>query len=176
MPTPLPVIQTIVGAFLFLWAKKLRFLCALVIPITILFIIDIPFNFLGSDTNLENISPFIILSFTTGLLIIYLSAYTLFAVTCHRLVLIGDAGVPEYGLLRWTKREWRFLMFILLLTCIFLLFAMPIFIYPGLSKGFGIGYENFQTVFGEINIIWFLMFLSYSFIVSFKFEILNCSL
>lgn len=33
----------------------------------------------------------------------------LFAITCHRLVLMGDQGVPDYGLLKWTQRETRYL-------------------------------------------------------------------
>jgi len=42
-------------------------------------------------------------------LVIYSFVFTLFAVTCHRLVLLGDASVPRYGLHSWTSRETRFL-------------------------------------------------------------------
>jgi len=35
-------------------------------------------------------------------------AHTLFAVTCHRIVLLGETAVPRYGLLSWTSRETRF--------------------------------------------------------------------
>ncbi len=42
--------------------------------------------------------------------------YTFIAVTCHRLVLMGEQAVPRFGLMTFTRRELRFL---LLMTAIY---------------------------------------------------------
>ena len=39
---------------------------------------------------------------------IYYYTVTVFAITCHRLVILGDGSVPVYGQLSWSNREWRF--------------------------------------------------------------------
>ena len=43
------------------------------------------------------------------ILVLYVPAFTVFAVTCHRLILLGDDSVPNYGLMKWSKRESRFI-------------------------------------------------------------------
>lgn len=53
--------------------------------------------------------------------VLTLVVFTLFAVTCHRIVLLGETSVPEHGLLSWTSRETRFLGWLLVS---FLYFAM----------------------------------------------------
>lgn len=63
----------------------------------------------------------------------YVILFTLFAVTCHRIVLLGNSEVPKYGILSWSKRETRFLgwtivgyFFFTLITMFVGAFAIPI--------------------------------------------------
>ncbi|MBC3766161.1 hypothetical protein [Neptunicella marina] len=49
---------------------------------------------------------------------------TLFAVTTHRIILIGDHAVPPFGLSRWTKRETSFLLHTLAFALIFMPFVL----------------------------------------------------
>lgn len=63
----------------------------------------------------------------------YVILFTLFAVTCHRIVLLGNTEVPKYGILSWSKRETRFLgwtivgyLFFTLITMFVGVFVIPI--------------------------------------------------
>lgn len=49
---------------------------------------------------------------------------TWFAVACHRLILIGAGAVAEFGLTRWTWRETRFFLWMLLVYTIGYLFML----------------------------------------------------
>jgi len=49
---------------------------------------------------------------------------TWFAVACHRLILIGAGAVAEFGLTRWTWRETRFFLWMLLAYTIGYLFML----------------------------------------------------
>ena len=63
----------------------------------------------------------------------YVMLFTLFAVTCHRIVLLGNTEVPKYGIFSWSKRETRFLgwtivgyLFFTLITMFVGVFVIPI--------------------------------------------------
>lgn len=152
MPTPLPVLKIISSAFVFLWEKKRRVARALLIPVIII----------SSFFTLQRFFPFNIGSFEFPLLIgialflilamISLMPYVLFSVTCHRLLLIENTGVPEYGMLTWTRREWWFLAYLILLPLVYSLVNM--FFVPltfGLIKEFQNNINEYQAVFGEID-------------------------
>lgn len=58
--------------------------------------------------------------------LIQMLPYILFAITCHRLALIGDDSVPTYGLLTWTQRETRYLGWLIVVTLICMLLSYVI--------------------------------------------------
>ena len=62
-------------------------------------------------------------------MILQLMAHTVFAVTTHRILLLGDQSVPSWGLQSWTRRETLFLLQVLLvsfcLVPLLLLAALP---------------------------------------------------
>ena len=58
--------------------------------------------------------------------LIQMLPYILFAITCHRLALIGDDSVPTYGLLTWTQRETRYLGWLIVITLICMLISYVI--------------------------------------------------
>jgi hypothetical protein len=113
-PTPLPVIQIIGGAFQFVWDKRIRFLCALAIPIVLLFILKYVIT-LANDDPWKFVQAFF-----------NLAICILFAITCHRLVLLGDEGIPNFGLKAWTLREWRYMGWAIVILAIWMLFSFVI--------------------------------------------------
>lgn len=160
MPTPLPVFKIISGAFTFLWEKKLRMIRALSIPITVVFISDIfPYLIPILDNYYESIPIPLLYSFSIGIRIISAAAQILFAITCHRLVLIGNTGVPEYGMLSWTRREWWFLAFAIILPLVYFLSVALYLLAKGLFMEFDIDIESFQLLFTQGDGIYLLMFL-----------------
>jgi hypothetical protein len=160
MQASLPVFKIISGAFTFLWEKKLRMIRALSIPITILFIVEIsPYLLLIIDIDYENISVSLFYLFTIGIFIITYAARILFAITCHRLVLIGNTGVPEYGMLGWTRREWWFLAYLIFLPCVYYLSMALNLMAIGLFKEFDININSIQILFakGDGNLLLILL-------------------
>ena len=99
MPVTLNSSKLIIAAFIIPWEMKHRMVKALMIPAVISSTISTIGHFIGNDLGALKSIPF-------GL--VQLALYALFAVNCHRLVLIGENAVPEYGLLGWSLRETRF--------------------------------------------------------------------
>lgn len=114
---PLPVTKIILGAILIPWQKRVRMLQALILPLTGLAAMAALSSYLeqGSGWSLQ-------LAFT----IVYILIFTVFAVICHRLVLLGDDAVPTYGFSKWTRRETRFSGWLLGIYLIFTVVAMLI--------------------------------------------------
>lgn len=118
IPAPLPVIRIILDTLQFVWDKRLRMLRALFIPATAALLLTF-FPFLTHLIS-QTVNPPFYRELLFGWLyfLIQLAPYTLFAITCHRLVLIDDPGVPKYGLLKWTKRESQFLAWFVIIIII----------------------------------------------------------
>jgi len=95
----LPVVEVLKAALLVPWENLSRLFTALWITAVLLAGIDVV-----SDNWLVNFGfvPQMVL------LIVYGAISTLFAITCHRIVLLGPDSVPKHGVLQWSKREWRF--------------------------------------------------------------------
>lgn len=95
----LPVMAILAGGFAVPWSNKSRFIQALILTFSILVAVD-------------HIAVLYVESL--GMKVFFLYAinaivYVGFAVTCHRLVLLGDSSVAKYGILGWSGREFRFL-------------------------------------------------------------------
>lgn len=132
---------------------------ALSIPITLLFVIEMyPYLLLTLDIDYANIPVFLFYSFSIGVLIITYAARILFAITCHRLVLIGDTGVPEYGMLSWSRREWWFLAYAMFLPAVYYLSVGLFLMAKGLLMEFDINIESLQILFMKGDGVIFLMF------------------
>jgi len=114
VPSPLPVVEVIRDTFQFVWDKRARMLRALLIPAVLMLVAEQAFTF-ANDDPLKWAQVFIITAI-----------YVLFAITCHRLALMGDQGVPDYGLRTWTQREWRYLGWAIVLITIGVFFFFVI--------------------------------------------------
>ncbi|MEW6111392.1 MAG: hypothetical protein AB1664_04610, partial [Thermodesulfobacteriota bacterium] len=67
---------------------------------------------------------------TLVFLILFTPAFAVFAITCHRLILLGGDSVPKHGLEKWTRRETRFVGWTLLIyfsyMCIAFVLSIPL--------------------------------------------------
>lgn len=135
-PTPLPVFSIVRAAFQFVWDKKARLLRALAVPVVLMFVADHAFTF-AKDDFMQLIPHF----FQTLIFI-------LFAITCHRLALLGDQDVPDYGMLTWTKREWQYLgwVLVIMVICMLISFVTTSLIASSIIKNVEAGarVESFQ--------------------------------
>lgn len=66
---------------------------------------------------------------------VWLLIYAVFAVSCHRIILLGDDSLPNpYGLY-WSMRETRFLGWFILIIIIYTLLSLPLTIAAALLPG-----------------------------------------
>ncbi len=99
-------IQVIAAAVMFVCAWRSVFFRTLIVPIALY-------------TGVSLLS----FSYRSGwvlalLLVVFLVAHTVIAVTTHRLVLLGEDSIPRRGLRSWSRRETTFLIyFFLTLLC-----------------------------------------------------------
>jgi len=121
----LPVIETILAAFLILWERRHRFAIALLVPTVLLILINaVACRIISVLAKLTDGSTMAIPedqmiffsqhSSATVLVVFFLLVistvtYVFYAITVHRLILLGNESVPRYGQLKWTWRETRFL-------------------------------------------------------------------
>lgn len=95
----LPVIEVIHEALGVVWERRVRLAQALLGYVLFFAAMDTLATYIGEGGAW--------LQF--GLTLVSLAMLTLFAVTCHRIVLLDGDNVPRYGLCAWTPRETRFL-------------------------------------------------------------------
>jgi hypothetical protein len=96
---PIPVLQIICEAITIPWHKRATMFWAL-IPISVV-LIAINTIITLMQEELRGVPALISL-------LLLLPAGAVFAVTCHRLVLLGNESVPKYGFTSWSQRETRF--------------------------------------------------------------------
>ncbi len=96
----LPIISTVQNALFIIWRKRLLLSRALLGTSLLL---------IGLDTLQNHVltNP----GSWVGITLYYLAyglIFTLFAVTCHRVILLQEGEVPNFGVWRWSWRETRF--------------------------------------------------------------------
>jgi hypothetical protein len=100
MAAPLPVGKILLGAFLVPWWNRKEFFRALVFPLALLATLMLSWYF--TDALLANFVKFL-------LCVAYAALFTLFAVACHRLVLLDPVAVARNPVPSWSRRESLFL-------------------------------------------------------------------
>lgn len=93
------LVSLIGNAFQLAWQKKKQFLNVLLIPLVVLTLLSTYLYYREDELSLLHYLP---------IGIIQLLFFSIFAITCHRLVIIGDESVPRFGISKWTPRETRF--------------------------------------------------------------------
>ena len=61
--------------------------------------------------------------------ILSLTLRTIFAITTHRMILLGPSHVPEWGIIKWSRRENVFIFHILALVLILFLISFLFFLF-----------------------------------------------
>lgn len=114
----LSVSKIIYRSFSVVWEKRLRMFQGLTLPILLI----VAIRYFSNDEK-----PWIAT-------ICLIPIFSLFAVSCHRLVLLGDNAIPKYGLRSWTRLETRFVWYTLIVASIAWLFTiLGFFITVGIS-------------------------------------------
>jgi hypothetical protein len=109
MPRPLPVSKILLGAFLVPWWNRKAFVRALAAPLGLL---------VGWGLLWHSLVPSWPVSTHWLAAALYVPLFALFAVTCHRLVLLDPARIAQSMAPRWTRRETRFLFWLVLVWLI----------------------------------------------------------
>ena len=112
----LPVLAILAASFTVPWSNRARFFQALIITLSILVVIDFVYSQVQQEDGVEFFLYILVNSIV----------YVCFAVTCHRLVLLGGDSVPRLGIFRWSQREFRFLLWGLKIGVVFFILFMII--------------------------------------------------
>ena len=102
MVTPISPKKVIVGALASVLAELPVLVKALTIPGIVFLILKF--------WPIENISQMGAVMFAIASLLLH----TVFAITTHRIIMLGPDSMPEWGLRSWSKRETRFLGYLLI--------------------------------------------------------------
>jgi len=97
----LPVIGVLAGVIQLVWRERTVFARSLAMPLGAWVLFALVMMAFPADSG----SSWRYLL----VLLVYGGVFTMVAVTCHRLALLGPSAVPAWGLQRWTRRETRFL-------------------------------------------------------------------
>lgn len=104
MSAPLPVAKVVYGAFLFPWWHRRAFARALAVPLVSL--VTLTLSWYYASDSLPKYSSWV-------LCFVWAALFSVFAVTCHRLVLLDPASVAPRPVPRWSWRETRFLYWLI---------------------------------------------------------------
>lgn len=115
MAAPLPIGKILMGAFLVPWWNRKAFARALAIPLMLMVAYSISWYYAYEQLPL----------FARWLAyMIYVAFFVLFAVTCHRLVLLDPIAVARRAEPRWTWRESRFFAWVLVFWALYMIVTL----------------------------------------------------
>ena len=95
-------LKVIAGAVVFVVERRARFAKALVVPLVLYCALD--FAYLLRPGSIGQ----------TLVQVAALFVQTVIAITTHRLLLLGDDAIPQWGMVRWGKREAYFFLYVFL--------------------------------------------------------------
>jgi hypothetical protein len=104
MTAPLDLGKVVAGAFLVPWWHRKAFARALAVPVALFMAFSALWHYYG----MTQLPWFAALTVN----VVYGMVFTLFAVTCHRLVLLDPESVARAWRPRWTLRETRFILWL----------------------------------------------------------------
>jgi len=107
---PLPILPIVQEAFNMAWKKRSVLLRALLVPFIISILLTFVHNHYSDSMGLKFDIPYRVVQ---GIV------FTILAITCHRLVLLGDSSVPKFGIYAWSMRETRFFGWYLFVSILF---------------------------------------------------------
>ena len=155
-PARIRPFQIVGDSLAFCWTHRLPVLCLLAPMALLLACVDT----FGVQILVGDAETHYVATALANLVLAFLKLLplTLFAISFHRLILLGEEAVPRYGLWRWGRRETRFLgwtlggalPYLLCLLCIRAVFVLTDFA----------SLVNPDTAFGEYAVDAFIFALS----------------
>ena len=138
MNTQLNVKRILLGAFVFPWHYREAFFKALIIPLLCIVAFEQGMGQIEHHASIYYLMLFVL----------YLGAMTLFSVVCHRLVLIDPKAVSSAPILRFGRRELRFLYWGILLSLVFMTIGLLWVLLVSFTMQYSIG--------GPDNLGWYV--------------------
>lgn len=108
--------KAILGAFAYLFEYKVAFIKALIIPFVLLMLITYG---MAQDIHAGLVVLLAVLAYLIQ---------AVFAITTHRIILLGRDSVPEWGIYKLTKREIKFVLYMIGLILAMIPFSPFVFI------------------------------------------------
>lgn len=99
----LPIVKITIAALILPWQLRAHLAVALALPAVIFLFLDVGSVYYKS------------LIFTVLNLVAYLLTFTIFAVNCHRLFLLGTEAAADRMVMTWSRREAAFMRWIVIL-------------------------------------------------------------
>lgn len=143
----LPIITIAIDAIKSVWRLKESLLSKNGIPVIILIVLEI------IDSKLPESSTGISILLGIATLVIY----TLLVVNCHRIVLLNPSSVPGYGIRLFSKREWRFVGWVVSIYLL-LIFFIAILTSSSAYLSFTVGTYVTYAIHGVIISVGFYIF------------------
>lgn len=121
--TPLPVLQVLREAFVLPWTLRSHYVGLMIVPalFSVLLVVT-EARFLGSANSQTVMQAFGWIAVS----ILWLVPYTIFAISCHRIPLLGVDSNPWFGVCVWTRRETRFIWWLIGVNCLAALLTFPL--------------------------------------------------
>jgi len=120
---PLPIRAVVREALQIVWHRRARLFQALITAGLVLIALDMRPSYLSiEDWRLDAL-----------LAVANIVVFTLFAITCHRIVLLGQTATPKYGIRSWSQRETRFLSWTIVGYFFFSLISMALAMFAGIA-------------------------------------------
>jgi hypothetical protein len=108
--------RAVIGAFGYIYEYKSALAKALLLPLLLM----VAISYLELQSS--NFSILIIL------MVVSMFIYAIFAITTHRIILLGPQSVPTWGMYKLTKREARFVLYAIGLGLLTVPFSVFVFI------------------------------------------------
>ena len=177
--------KVVVGAFFYVYLNRIDLLKALSVPFIAYLIIGFVNEF-----EIDKLTYYFLL--TLSFLI-----QTIFAITTHRIILLGKESVPKWGLRYWSKRETFFLIHVLILTGgLYLLllasivigfipiFVLPIIfifwvwgrlslVFPGIAIDKGVSFKMSWALTRKYQLLMFLVVIAFPTLLALPSVLLN---
>ncbi len=99
-PTKVAITRIIIDALMASWEKRKRLAQVAALPSLALIVIATYWSY--ADRKVDTLDAMVWVALWT-------MAFSPFALTCHRVLLLGNDSLPQYGIMRLTKREMKFL-------------------------------------------------------------------